>query len=157
MQMSQEQLAQWDEVGQPQETTTLEQMDKLIVELKELQAAAEAKQEEADVAKAAYNAHRELVLKTLVANNRKNYAVDGVGAVHISEKEVYRVPKTNEDKTALFNYIKQTYGPDALMSMVSIHSGTLTSWANEESEKGVMQIPGLEAPTMVQTLNVRKK
>lgn len=127
------------------------------MELKEKQAAAEAKQEEADVAKAAYNEQRELVLKTLLANNRKNYAVEGVGAVHVSEKEVYRVPKTNEDKTKLFNYIKDTYGPDALMSMVSIHSGTLTSWANQESEKGVMQIPGLEAPTMVSTLNVRKK
>lgn len=155
--MSEELLSQWDEASQPETSTTLEQMDALIVELKRLQAEAEAAQEKADAVKAEYNEQRELVLKTLVANNRKNYTVEGVGAVHISEKEVYRVPKTNEDKTKLFNYIKDTYGPDALMSMVSIHSGTLTSWANQESEKGVMQIPGLEAPTMVSTLNVRKK
>lgn len=150
-------LTQWDEATQPDTATTLEQMDEMIVKLKELQNKAEDAEEVAKAAKAAYNDQRELVLKTLLANNRKNYAVEGVAAVHVSQKEVYRVPKTNEEKTQLFNYIKETYGPDALMSMVSIHSGTLTSWANAESEKGIMQIPGLEAPTMIETLNVRKK
>lgn len=150
-------LAQWDEAAQPETSTTLEQMDQLVKDLRQAQALAEEAQEEADELKAQYNAKRELVLKTLRANNRTNYSVPGVGAVHITEKEVYRVPKTNEEKNLLFTYIKDKYGPEALMSMVGIHSATLTSWANEESEKGVMSIPGLEAPTMVETLNVRKK
>ena len=129
----------------------------MIVDLKALQAVAEASQAKADEDSEAYKLKREEVLKVLKANKRKNYSVEGIGAVHIAEKEVYRVPKTIEDKTKLFNYIKEQYGPDALMTMVNIHSATLTSWANSESEKGVMQIPGLEAPTMIETLNVRKK
>lgn len=129
----------------------------MVQELRDLKEAADAKQDEADQVKANYNAYRELVMKTLQANGRDSYAVDGVGTVYISSKEVYRVPKTNEEKNLLFTYIKEKYGPDALMSLVGIHSATLTSWANEESEKGVMSIPGLEAPTMVETLNMRKK
>ena len=150
-------IEEWNEVDQLDQPTTLEEMDQLVVKLKELQAVADEAEEVAKAAKAEYNAQRELILKTLAANKRTSYSVDGVGMVYISQKEVYRVPKTNEDKTQLFNYIKNTYGPDALMAMVGIHSATLTSWANAESEKGVMQIPGLEAPTMVETLNVRKK
>lgn len=128
----------------------------MIHYLKELKAASEAAQEKADEVKAKYNEHRDRVLKTLRANNRQKYSVDGVAMVYISDKEVYTVPKTNEQKQALFGYIRNTYGEDALMAMVGIHSATLTSWANEESNKGVMQIPGLEAPTMISTLNVRK-
>lgn len=149
-------LDQWDQVDQQEESISLEQMDALILQLKELKAASEAAQEKADAEKATYNEHRDLVLKTLRANNRQKYSVDGVAMVYISDKEVYTVPKTIEQKTALFNYIKDTYGADALMAMVGIHSATLTSWANQESDKGVMQIPGLEAPTMISTLNVRK-
>lgn len=147
---------QWDSPSEV-EATTLEQMDQMVRDLQAAKQRADARQEEADLLKAEYNAQRELVLKTLQANKRENYSVAGVGTVYISSKEVYRVPKTNEEKNLLFTYIKETYGPDSLLSMVGIHSATLTSWANEESSKGVMQIPGLEAPTMVETLNMRKK
>ena len=129
----------------------------MVADLRKAQAEAEEAQAEADELKAIYNDHRNKVLKVLVANKRDSYAVKGVGMVYVSRKEVFRTPKTNEDKTMLFNYIKDTYGADTLMSLVNIHSQTLTSWANAESEKGVLSIPGLEAPTMVETLNVRKK
>lgn len=149
-------LTAWDdEVATP--ATTLEMMDDMVRKLKELKDQAETKQEEADEVKAAYNAQRKLVLDALKANNRQNYSVDGCAMVYVNSKEAYRVPQTLEDKTKLFDYIKITYGEDTLLSMVGIHSATLTSWANAESEKGIMSIPGLEAPTMVETLNVRKK
>lgn len=149
-------LTAWDDqVETP--ATTLEMMDDMVRKLKQLKDEAEAKQEAADEVKNAYNAQRKLVLDVLKANNRQNYSVDGCAMVYVNSKEAYRVPQTLEDKTKLFDYISNTYGEDTLLSMVGIHSATLTSWANAESEKGIMSIPGLEAPTMVETLNVRKK
>lgn len=129
----------------------------MVQQLAELKAKKEAADDVAKAASAEYEAQRKLIIDSLNANKRSSYEVDGAGWVYISSKEVYRVPKTNEDKTKLFNYIKEKYGPETLMGMVGIHSGTLTSWANEESASGVMSIPGLEAPTMVETLNFRRK
>lgn len=150
-------ILEWDEAAQQGMSITLEAMDLLVTELRNLKDLAEEAQARADEVRDQYNSHRQKVQQVLEANGRKNYAVEGVGSVYISEKEVYRVPKSNEEKVLLFNYIKEQYGSDALLSLTSIHSATLTSWANAESEKGVMSIPGLEAPTMVATLNIRKK
>lgn len=136
---------------------TLEQMDALVRELDQLKCDAQAAQEKADAASALYQEKRQYILDVLKANKRDKYQVTGVGTVYISQKEVYRVPKTNEEKNLLFTYIKDKYGPDTLMGLVGIHSATLTAWANQESESGVMTIPGLEAPTMVETLNFRRK
>ena len=153
-------LEQWDQESQAmnQGSLTVEQMDELLRRLRELKETKEAHDEVAKEAAQAYEAHRKLVLDALRTLKRDNYSVDGAGLVYISRKEVYTVPKTNADKTNLFNYIKEKYGPDALMSMVSIHSATLTGWANKETETGeVMEIPGLEQPTMIETVNFRKK
>ena len=106
---------------------------------------------------ARYESEKKDAINILKAHKREAYSLEGAVSVDIRSKEVYRVPQTNADKTKLFNYIKEKQGPDALMSMVSIHSATLTTWANEESSQGVMSIPGLEAPTMTETLYVRRK
>lgn len=150
-------LDQWDEVGETAPSLTLEQMDRLVQELALLKADVDSVNEVLETAKELYETKRKYVLDSLKANNREKYSVEGVGTVYINAKESYRIPKINEDKTKLFNYIKAQYGSDALMSMVNIHSATLTSWANAESEKGVMSIPGLEAPTMMETLNFRRR
>lgn len=132
-------------------------MDALITQLREAKALSDEAQEQADILKKQYDTHRKTVLDALNTLKRKDYKVAGAGLVYISQKEVYTVPKTNEDKNKLFTYIKDKYGPDALMSMVGIHSATLTSWANKETETGEVQsIPGLEQPTMIETLNFRK-
>lgn len=150
-----DELAQWDQV-ENQTTTTLEEMDALIVKLRE------ARDEYDKRKKLATEAHDELekiealVINTLQANKRTNYKVAGVASVSLSHRESYTTPKTNEAKRALFQYIKDKYGNDTLSSMLSINSMTLNSWAKQESESGVMQIPGLEAPTATETLSVRK-
>lgn len=152
-------LDEWNEqTAETPTNLTVEQMDEMIHRLRELKETKEAHDEVAKEASAAFEAHRKLVLDALKHLKRDNYSVDGAGLVYVSRKEVYTVPKTNEDKTKLFNYIKEKYGPDSLMAMVGIHSATLTSWANKETETGeVMEIPGLELPTMIETINFRKK
>lgn len=155
--MSNEILEQWDQADQP-ENITVEAMDLLVQQMSAAKKTYEARQEEADEAKKDFDSCKKQMLGALLALKRDNYSVDGHGLAYIARKEVYTVPKTNEDKNKLFTYIKEKYGPDVLMSMVGIHSQTLTSWANKETETGEVQtIPGLDQPTMIETLNFRKK
>lgn len=132
-------------------------MDQLLLQLKEKRDAYDRAAEAKTLAHNELEAMEALVLNTLRANKRTSYSVQGIGTAYIIEKEVYRTPKTNEDKIKLFNYIKEKYGSEALMSMTSIVHQTLNSWANKESESGVMSIPGLEAPTMTETVGMRGK
>lgn len=157
--MTSEILDQWDQADQGTTSSlTVEAMDQLVQDLRRSKDLYEEAQEQADELKKQFNADKDKLMKALLATKRDNYAVDGHGLAYIARKEVYTVPKTNEDKNKLFTYIKEKYGPDALMSMVGIHSATLTSWANKETETGEVQtIPGLEQPTMIETLNFRKK
>lgn len=151
-------LNEWDQAETQPETLTVEAMDQMIQELRHAKESYEELQAKADEVKEVYTKQRSKIIDALTTLKRRDYSVDGAGHVYISQKEVYNTPKTNQDKTALFNYIKEKYGPDALMSLVSINSQTLTSWANKETETGeVMSIPGLDQPTMVETLNFRKK
>lgn len=154
--MDQNKMTDWD-LEEDSSGTTLEEMDKLVTVLKEARDKYDAASEAKTQAHNELEAVQKLVLDTLRTNKRMNYSVQGIGTVYVIEKEVYRTPKTNEDKIKLFNYIKEKYGPDALMSMTSIVHQTLNSWANKESESGVMSIPGLEAPTMTETVGLRKR
>lgn len=98
------------------------------------------------------------VINALKSNNRTKFEAEGVALVYISSKEVYTTPKTNEQKAALFDYIRSKHSADALTTMLSINHNTLNSWANAETKDDpILQIPGLEAPTTVETLNFRRK
>ena len=117
----------------------------------------EAKEAAAKIYKDLEEAEKE-VLNALKASGKNKYELEGVGLVYIAHKTTYTTPKTNEDKTKLFNYIKDKHGPDALMSLVSINHQSLNSWANKETENDpLLEIPGLEAPTAAEILNFRSK
>lgn len=151
-------MDQWEQAEQETASpSTLEQMDNLIQELARARATYEEKKRASTEAHDALEEVEKKVIGALKANGRSKFEAEGVGLAYISEREVYTVPKDTGNKTKLFNYIKEKYGPDALMSMVGINYQTLNSWANKEIEAGVMQIPGLEAPTMQETLNFRRK
>ena len=149
------QLEDWNE---PVATTpaTLEAMDALIAEYVAARDDYDRKKEESNKANAVKDELKDKVIAALKANGRSKYDAPELGLVYISSKEVYPTPKTTEDKAQLFTYIQAKYGPQALLGLQSIHSATLTAWANKEAESGVMKIPGLEAPTMQETLNYRR-
>ena len=156
--MTDDKLQQWEESLSPETTPiTLEQMDALLKKYSEDRAAYEAKKKEASDLYKVVEASEKMLMNALRTANRGKYEVEGVGMAYIVEKEAYTVPKSNEDKTLLFNYIKDKYGPEVLMTMVGINFQTLNSWANQEVESGVMQIPGLAQPTMQESLSFRKK
>ncbi len=133
-------------------------MDALVQSLKlKREEHSKAKEEAAKIYHELEEAEKS-VINALKASGKSKYELEGVGLVYISHKETYPTPKTNEQKTLLFNYIKAKHGPDALMSMVSINHNTLNSWAAKEVEADPMlQLPGLESPTATETLNFRKK
>jgi hypothetical protein len=148
---------EWDN---PKEVSslTLEQMDKLVTDLAESKEAYEEASKASKALHAVYEGKRKLVLDALNANGRNNFETAGVGKVSITRKEIYRVPANVEAKTKLFNYIKQKYGGDILMEMASINHMTLNTWANKETETGdVMEIPGLELPTVEEIISFRRK
>lgn len=151
------QFNDWDSIEKTDESeVTLAQMDLLVTVLRELRTDYEQKKEASSEAHGKYKEQEAKVIGALRASKRRDYRVQGIGLVVIREEEAYRTPKTNDEKTRLFNYIKDKYGPDVLMGMASINSQTLNSWANKEAETGVMSIPGLEAPTMTESLSFRR-
>lgn len=148
-------LSQWSDQSQ---SITLEQMDELVANLAaKRKAHAAAKAEATERYKELAEAEN-LLIGALKASGKKKYEMDGVGLVYISHKDTFPTPKTNEEKIALFNYIKQKYGPDVLMNMSGINHQTLNSWAKKEIEADpLVKIPGLGLPTTEEQLNFRSK
>jgi hypothetical protein len=143
---------------EPKAPTQIADMDKLI---QKLQAARGAYDEAKKVSTEKYHQLEEVekeVINALKANGRTKFEAEGTALVYITTKEVYTTPKTGEQKASLFNYIENKYGADTLLAMQSINHNTLNSWANGETkEDPTLQIPGLDAPTSVETLNFRRK
>lgn len=148
-------LSAWSDQSQ---SITLEQMDELINQLAaKREAHAKAKEVAAEIYKELTEAENKLI-GALKASGRKKYELEGVGLAYISFKDTFATPKTNQEKIALFNYIKEKYGPDSLMGMTSINHQTLNSWAKKEIEdNALVKIPGLGLPTTEEILNFRRK
>lgn len=148
---------EWGLIEEQDETTTLEAMDELIVKLRKARDDYDAAKKVSTQLHNELEAIESLVINTLQANKRSKYEVAGVASVSLSHRESFTTPKTPEQKSLLFKYIHDKYGAGTLTGMLSINSQTLNAWASKESEAGVMQIPGLEAPTATETLSVRRK
>lgn len=148
---------EWAEAaGLGEQAVTLEEMDKIVREYREARDAYEAAKKVSSEKYSVYEAAEGKLINTLKAANKKSYKVDGVGQVAVVAKSVITVPKTTEAKRELWNWIKEKYGVDVLDDMLSIHSQKLTSWYNQEAEANknnpMFNIPGIDAPTMVENL-----
>lgn len=146
-------MSEWTD----QTEISLEQVEGLIRNLQEKRVEHTAAK---DIATKLYHELEEVekrVLNALKAKGKTKYELEGIGRVNIISKEIYPTPKTNEQKVALFNYIKAKYGGDTLMSMTSINHQTLNSWCNKETEADpALKIPGLDAPTSVEEVRFTK-
>jgi len=153
---NQEMFQEFEEASRVQaDQLTLAQLDKLLAELKQVRDEYDEKKAAATEAYKKCEALENTVIDTLTALNRKSYEAEGVCKVTKVSKLVYRVPSNPEQKKKLFDYIKARYGDDTLLGMVGINHQTLNSWANKERDD-VVFIPGLEDPTSVDSLQVRK-
>ena len=148
-------INEWGDDTQ-KEVITIADMTDMVMSLRHAREEYEAKKDASDAAHKVYEQARDKVLNALKSQGLTKFEVPGAGLVYTSTKEVYRVPKTNENKLLLFSYIKNKFGEDTLRSMLSINHQTLNSWANKESENGVMSIPGLESPEIEETVSLRR-
>ena len=158
--MSENQLdmSEWMPQQQTLGTVTTEQLDEAIAQMKLLRSQYEEKKRLAAEAHSLVEEAENRVIGLLKASNKSKYEAEGVGLAYIVTKETWTVPKANDKKQELFNYIKQKYGPDVLMAMVGINFETLNSWAKKELEADPLQhIPGLEQPTSEEILYFRKR
>lgn len=145
-----------DAAGIGEQNVTIEQMDQIVREYREAREDYEAAKKIASEKHGHYEIAENRLVNTLKAAGKKSYKVDGVGAVVIAVKNVIQVPKTTENKRELWSWIKEKYGVDVLDDMLSINSQKLTSWYNQEVEAHkadpLFNIPGIEAPTAVESL-----
>jgi hypothetical protein len=105
-------------------------------------------------------------LETQIMQHLKDAGTTGYlskhGRVDIRSSMSFKTPKDNEQKKALFDYIK-AYGDDVYLSLLSVNSQTLNAWAKTEIEYATKEgkfpfaIPGLDEPISYETIAFRKK
>lgn len=133
-----------------------------IKELKETRDNYDAKKLELQEIDSKCSALEADILQHFEENNMTSFRVDGVALISVSEKMSVKTPKTPEEKTAFFNWLKETKGEEVLLHYQTVNSQSLNSFYKQEWEsmdddkKLTFNIPGLEAPTSVKKLSVRK-
>lgn len=147
-------LEQWDAVDA--EDISTQALDEATNAMLELWNTYEVKKKLASEALAEYEEAETVLMDLLKRAKKSKYFIDGVGTVSIRNQFVVRTPKTPEEKTALFNFIRDNKGPEALIGLVSINHQTLQAFVNSEKETNPeVIIPGLEAPTLRESLQFR--
>ena len=144
-------------------TVTTEELDEVVKSLK-------AARDDYDIAKSISSEKNKIVdeleakvIDLLSAANKNNYEVDGVARVSIVTKSQVTTPKTIEQKEALFKWIENKMGRDALIAYQSINYNSLNSLYNKTMEETLAKgldfngIDGLELPMVVRTLSMRSK
>ena len=141
-------------------SVTVEQLDNLVAEYLKSREIYEAAKKVSGEKYADYQVLENKLVATLTAAGKKSYKVDGVGTATRVVKSVVTTPKDVTSKRLLFDSINKTYGKDVLDEMVSINHQRLNGWYNEEvelhKEDPLFHVPGIEAPTSVESLSFRR-
>jgi len=101
------------------------------------------------------------LIETLKAANKKSYKVDGVALLTVTQTPSVKVPAGLMEKVQFFEYLKSK-SEEAFLGLVSVNSKTLNSWYKQEfdafAEQGKVgfKIPGLEEPSVRESLSIRK-
>lgn len=96
------------------------------------------------------------ILAIIERNGIKSYSCLS-GKVEIRNNLSYKTPKTQQDKQALFEYIR-TKGEDVFYELVSVNSQTLNAFCKREIENAAaenifpFEVPGVGDPTSYKTV-----
>jgi hypothetical protein len=136
------------------------ELDQLCIELFKQKAVVE---EHEDALKDQNQKYAELkaeVISYMEHLEKDKYPVKGHGTLSLSDRFSVRVPKTLEEKKALFEYLKEK---GIFFEMASVNSQTLNSFYKAEMEEAAKQgntdfsIPGVGEPNHQRTLSIRKE
>lgn len=89
--------------------------------------------------------------------------IPGRGTLSIQTKFSVKVPKGDEAKASLFQYIEKEKGPPVLFGLQTIHSATLNSFYDQEfelaKERGDHRwvLPGVGEPEAYKQISFRKE
>lgn len=84
----------------------------------------------------------------------------GLGTITVVERWSYKTPKTLDQKLQFFDYLKSK---GCFEEIVSVNSQTLNAFCKRELDAAIdsgatdFKIPGIEDPSMSQTIQLRKK
>lgn len=96
----------------------------------------------------------------LKESGKTQWKIDGLGTGSVVNTMSVPVPKTVEDKRALFEFVLKKYGEDVAFEKFGMHSKTLVSFYNEEykasADKALFSLPGVDVPTYTSEFRFRK-
>lgn len=133
------------------EAVSLEAMDSMIEEFTKLRDEYDAKKEEASKAWELVEKCQSKIMQALEKAGKKSYKVDGLGTFSVVQKQSVTTPKTLEEKSALYEYIRKKYGEETLFSKLNYHAASLNSFYNEEFEASgdpMFHLPGVGQPVV---------
>jgi len=105
----------------------------------------------------------EEVLKMMQASGIEKQDVPGFGTFSVQKKHSGKVPKTLEEKKALFGYILEAHGQDVLDDYLTVNSARINSLWKEDYALAIARgdidwkMPGIPEPTPYFRLGKRKK
>jgi uncharacterized small protein (DUF1192 family) len=144
----------WDELEK--EEISLTEMNELVARMTREWEEVERIDAEKKKAREIYDRTEALVLEMLKKSGGTKYHVEGLGTVSITRRFSLKVPKEIPQKLALFSWIKENKGVEALNGMVSINSQTLNAFFKVEKENNPeLILPGVELPTLEESLAFR--
>jgi len=144
-------------MDQVPQTVTVEDMDKLVAELREARAEADEKDAIATEANKKVKALEGRCVAFLKELKRDNYNTPD-GTIYIQKKWTVQTPKTDEDKKSFFGWLEEQgiYWAYATVNSQSLNSLYKTK-VEEATERGEMlSIPGIGAPSLYEGLGFRK-
>ena len=140
---------------------TTGQLDALAMTIKELTVDYQAKDR---ISKEAYGLLEEKkfeFMKLLEEADKSSYECEHVGRLTKVDKLSITVPKTPDDKTALFKWLKDEYGADGFLTYATVNSQSLNALYRSKIEEGadaaMFRIPGAGEPSVRSILQFRKK
>ena len=135
---------------QDKKELSLTEMDSLIKEYVKKREDYDAAKKVASTKYEELSTLEERIITTLEGAGKKSYRVDGLGTFSVATKLTITTPKTVDQKSELFEYIREKHGEEVLLSMLSINYQTLNSFYNTEAsnaeDRAMFSLPGVEAP-----------
>lgn len=153
-----EQLEMWE--GE-ESSLSLKEMDEALCSLRALQEEYSRINKLAKEASARYREQQAVVINMMETAKKGTYITEGIGRATLKDKLSVKVPKSPEEKSAFFNWVKVNMGQDAHDTYMTVNSASLNRLYKELSEewanKGeVLEIDGLEAPSSYKELSFTK-
>jgi hypothetical protein len=157
--------SEWMEVASAGSGVTTDELDKRGQAYQD----AYAKYEEAKLVSKKLLAEAERLegkmIEAMEQAGKSKYIVEGVGTFYFVDKMTVTTPKTIENTRALFNYIREKHGEDFFYTTAGVNHQTLQKLYKTDFEEMVetspdkaatFAIPGLQPPTSMRSLNLRK-